>query len=143
LTWYQKVRLFTTKKYVLKAKAKGIRLVNHNKPLTTEDLEYICSYLYGKNDLRSFMNRAVFTLMWQCLGRISEILNLNYADLSWHKTTRFTCLQIILDRLKTYCESDLNIVIHAFSYLRCPINALATWLVLRVSCDDYRIFEGY
>ena len=46
------------------------------KSMLREDLEYACNYCARLDSLISYMDRALLTLDWACLGRISEVADL-------------------------------------------------------------------
>jgi hypothetical protein len=46
------------------------------KSMLREDLEYVCDYCVRLDNAMSYMDRALLTLDWACLGRISEVADL-------------------------------------------------------------------
>ena len=46
------------------------------KSMLREDLEYVCDYCVRLDTPISYMDRALLTLDWACLGRISEVADL-------------------------------------------------------------------
>lgn len=134
--WYSAVRKKITAQYAQDSKANGTRLVNSAAPMAERDLIKLNELLFLRNDREADMNRCLFTWQWHTLARISEISSLRYSMLNVHVSRQIqNALTVMISRLKTSVESDINVFIHADSYEVCPFHALATMTVTNSPTD--------
>ena len=96
--WYQTVRRTCKKKFIKHSQTTGIPLVNQADPMTIEILKDVAQETWNANSRKSIESRAFITILWQLLGRVSEVSHLREKKLLFNNTTG--ALEIKLIRTK-------------------------------------------
>jgi integrase len=110
------------------------------KSLLRSDLEYVCSYLFMKANDNSIRDRAMLTLDWAAVGRISEIVALRSSDIRLNHGGRDEGMVLDISRMKTVSDTaTLLILCDRTSWMICPLHALGTMLAT-VGCIDGVLF---
>lgn len=106
-------------------------LVKHHLPVRDVDHKYLCNYLFGRN---LHAECALQVLDWANGGRISEGIELTWADLSQIKelseNEKISCMKITWVRGKTHTLTATHNMLHAVNWQTCPYHALARLIVL-------------
>lgn len=110
------------------------------RSLLRTDLEYVCSYLFMKANDNSIRDRAMLTLDWAAVGRISEIVSLRSSDIRLNRGGRDEGMVLDISRMKTASDlASLLILCDRTSWMICPLHALASMLAI-VGCIDGVLF---
>jgi integrase len=135
--WYKTVRQTLNKKYVKQAQEDGEALVESPDDLTADLLEAICEFLYAQNTPKAMNDRAYISIMWNLLGRVSEIGYLRDSDISVHGD--IGAIMVELTRTKGgRCgkSSKLAIFVQRNGWKRCALHCLGAALMTSSASAD-------
>ena len=138
--WYKDIRSKVTSEYVKQCAAGGNKLVEHAAQLTDDDLTIMASLLFKRNDRQADKDRGILILQKQTIGRVSETSRLKYSNIKLESKTlprRRRNHMVTLNRLKTGQQHEMNVFLHAHSWLLCPIHALGTLIVTASDPSEY------
>ena len=122
--WIAEIRRIAKKKIHEKCVASGKKLQESSPPMTSDDLEQLCRVLFRHDSAEGFADRCLLIFQWQLFGRITEISNLSYGDLTFYRTANLRCLRVHINRSKTSDEQHIFVFPHS-NWMLCPLHALA------------------
>jgi hypothetical protein len=124
---YGTLRTKITRRYLLQCAKDGTKLTDHSVPMTEMDLRWMCRKLLSYHTWEGIINRCLLVLQWQCMGRITEVAALKFADMAVVNDSRGsrTAMKIHITRVKTGVQQDMLVFLHAEYWEICPIHALA------------------
>ena len=138
--WYKDIRAKVTSDYVKQCATGGTKLVDHAAQLTDDDLTIMNSLLFKKNERQADKDRGILILQKQTIGRISETSRLKFCSISLETKTlpkRRRNHVITMNRPKTGQQHQMNIFLHANSWLLCPIHSLGTLIATATNPNEF------
>jgi hypothetical protein len=133
--WYTGLRRNLMQLYFVDRAKKGKKIQESAVKMKEEDLELLCSILLKQDNKSSSLNRCLLVLQWHVLGRIAELGELRFSDITYVCNRFTTCLCIDVNRFKTNLQQNIHVFIHNNSWKVCPIHALASMLILHNPTD--------
>ena len=138
--WYKDIRTKVASAYMKKCAEEGTPLVQHAKQLTEDDLLIMSSLCFKKNSVQADQDRGILIMQRQTIGRVSETSKIKCASVKLYTRTRPKKRRnhtLVINRQKTSTQQELNIIMHANSWLLCPIHALGSLLVTSENGSPY------
>jgi hypothetical protein len=128
--WYRDIRTKVKQKYLSMCHKNGTALVDHAPPMTETDQLIMGKLLVARNTRESDQDRGILILQKQTIGRVSETSRLKYTNIKMCKLSnrirKVSCFVFTITRLNTGLQHSINIFLHAYSWVLCPVHAIAT-----------------
>jgi hypothetical protein len=83
-TWYRNFR----SQIYREAEENGLHPAKESDKMTTDEIEDLCRELVGQNTSDGFRNRSLLVFTWQAVGRITEVVSMEYPDFTLIDETR-------------------------------------------------------
>ena len=136
--WYRFVRKNTSKYYMKNGQVSSQR----DNVMTQHELTYFCEVLFKMSTRESINDRGLLAFNWVLLGRISEISELKWSDISFRNTETYKHMTVDVARIKVnHFQSKLSVFLHHSDWKVCPFHALATMLVVNGKSED-KLFDS-
>lgn len=129
--WYNKLRRTVGSEYNNKVVASG----NDERKgisISAEHFHQLCEDLYSMkkpNVIDALITRALFSVNWTCLGRITEVTSLKWDNVEYGSSRNVTSMRVTLNRKKTGKKQVVMVFLHYKDWFVCPFHALATMIV--------------
>ncbi len=122
--------------YISDCTKKGVPLTQSATVMEEQDLAILCNLLINSNDKSAVINRALLTLQWHVLGRVSELDALRFDELTLYSHNKTDCVAVNMSRLKVHIQHDVHVFVHKENWKVCPIHSLAS-LILVTGANEF------
>lgn len=163
--WYDNITRKLNTAYNERSHETGEPVMDSAPDILLSDIETFVSLLLDNNQSIDMMNRCYLLWQYQFVGRVEEIANLLMHNLAFNRGNNFRMLDVSILPVvwvEYYCRTNYRfcaskvsmlrskrghqckyrVTMNAKNWKRCPIHALASWLVLKgARQDSSRLFD--